>query len=298
MENVLLYYYNISISNIVSSTDYYYFFHGEEMYYFCISNRLETEIATITSYPLEGKYHFLIKNRFNKYLTEYNEKTYVLFKINTLLDDKILFKDMLLINKVPLIKSRIMWQDIWQTKIDYMEEQMKELGIGKDILINSFSYYVGLGENAISYLNNIKQPSLNISLVHYRIYYPNIPINYYNTLSLIEDYDVRDYAEYIKSYFFNGNDYNPLEDIKKMLTIPKYNYTDYILLYARLLYPTYYFDLFSQYINADSFDENKIINILNKQNAYELFLKDCFYEIRSKYNIPEINWIIKRSNRL
>ncbi len=298
MENFILYYYNINISNVVCCSDYYYFFQNEDMYYFCISNRLETEITSIVSYPLENKYHILIKNKFNKYLTEYNDKTYILFKINTLLDDHILFNNLLLNYKIPVIKPRLLWQNIWQTKIDYMEEQMKELGIGKEILINSFSYYIGLGENAISYLHNIKQPSLNISLVHYRIYFPNIPINYYNTLSLIEDYDVRDYAEYIKSYFFNSNDYNPIDDIKSMLAINKYTYTDYILLYARLLYPTYYFDLFSQYINMDNYDENKIINILNKQNSYELFLKDCYYEIKNKYNIPEISWIIKRSNKL
>ena len=179
MENFILYYYNINISNVVCCSDYYYFFQNEDMYYFCISNRLETEITSIVSYPLENKYHILIKNKFNKYLTEYNDKTYILFKINTLLDDHILFNNLLLNYKIPVIKPRLLWQNIWQTKIDYMEEQMKELGIGKEILINSFSYYIGLGENAISYLHNIK-PSCAAQIPTVLILYPNLRYNQIN----------------------------------------------------------------------------------------------------------------------
>ena len=298
MENFILYYYNIKASNIVMGDNYYYFFNDNNMYYFCNTNRLENDLNNLYIYNINRRYHVLLRNRFNNYITIYNDKNYILFRVNTLLDDNINFKDMLHEKRTIVNKGKNVWKYIWQNKIDYMEEQMGELGIGKDILINSFSYYIGLGENAISYLDNLVNDSKNISLVHHRIFYPNIPINYYNTLSLIEDYDVRDYAEYIKIYFFNSDNYNPLNDIKSLLSDDRYTYSDFVLLYARLLYPTYYFDLFSQFIADDIYDDKKIINIMNKQNEYELFLKDCYYEVKNKYNIPEIPWIIKRSNKL
>ena len=65
------------------------------------------------------------------------------------------------------------------------------------------------------------------------------------------------------------------------------------MLYARLLYPTYYFDAYEDIINNNG-DENKLISIVNKINEYELFLKKAYFEISKYTNLERIDWIIKK----
>ena len=49
------------------------------------------------------------------------------------------------------------WGNLWSSKVDYLEYQMSELGKNFPTLLNSFSYYVGLAENAISYVNSLNR---------------------------------------------------------------------------------------------------------------------------------------------
>ena len=85
------------------------------------------------------------------------------------------------------------------------EYQVRELGLDKKVIQESFSYYLGLAENAISYVNNttLKYNSFNskVTLSHRRIFYPNFKINFLNPLSFIFDLEVRDIAEYLKAMF-------------------------------------------------------------------------------------------------
>ena len=214
-------------------------------------------------------------------------------RINTLLNDYVLFDDLLYGNKIRMDKPMVEWPRIWQAKIDYMEKQMKELGVGKEVLIHSFSYYIGLGENAISYYNYNKPVSKNISMCHFRMNNPILPVNYYHPLSLILDYDVRDYAEYFKVSFFN--EMLDMKEVSKFIFDNRYDYNDMILFYSRMLYPTYYFDLFERSI-TDNVLEKRIMDVITKSDKYEMLLKDIYYEIRKKYNIPGVDWLIKKSN--
>lgn len=292
MENYILYYYNLKIKNIIKTDNYYYFTNDNDIFYFCQTTLEEEKLSQLNNLIINNpKYHTMIKNRFFKFLSIYEDKNYILLRINTLLSNIVNFDEMMYQNNIFLNSSNINWAKIWQDKVDYMETQMGELGLGKDILNRSFSYYVGLAENAIAYYNYNQPKSNNVRLCHYRVYYSNLPINYYNPLMLIEDFDVRDYAEYIKSAFFKNEVL--LNDVQKLVNNSKYNYNDMILFYARLLYPTYYFDLFEDFI-ADSLDEKRILTIIELAPKYEEFLVDVYYEIKKNYNIPEIKWLIKK----
>lgn len=296
MENTIYYYYGISVDNLIKQNNYYYFTSKEDIYYFCRTKKIESELKFISKINNQ-KYHKIIKNINGLLLTEINDGTYCLLKINCLLNDVISFQEILKEDKIKMNKSNIRWDTIWQNKIDYLEEQMKELGYSKKILKDSFSYYEGLAENAISYYINNNHETKNISVVHYRISNPNLPINYYNPLNLIVDCDMRDYAEMIKSTFFNDNNNSLIKWVNMLLDDNRYNYADFILFYSRLLYPSYYFDIFNEIIDVEP-KEDKIIKLIEKTDEYEFFLKDVYYEIKKKYNIPSIDWIIKKSNKL
>ena len=294
MENYILYYYNLNIKNVVKLDNCYYFTSDSDTFYFCKTEYGEKELEKLNeNVMVNTKYHLMIRNRFYKFLSSYEDSSYVLVRINTLLNDYVLFDDLLYGNKIRMDKPMVEWPRIWQAKIDYMEKQMKELGVGKEVLIHSFSYYIGLGENAISYYNYNKPVSKNISMCHFRMNNPILPVNYYHPLSLILDYDVRDYAEYFKVSFFN--EMLDMKEVSKFIFDNRYDYNDMILFYSRMLYPTYYFDLFERSI-TDNVLEKRIMDVITKSDKYEMLLKDIYYEIRKKYNIPGVDWLIKKSN--
>ena len=86
-----------------------------------------------------------------------------------------------------------------------------------------------------------------------------------------------------------------MKEVSKFIFDNRYDYNDMILFYSRMLYPTYYFDLFERSI-TDNVLEKRIMDVITKSDKYEMLLKDIYYEIRKKYNIPGVDWLIKKSN--
>lgn len=68
-----------------------------------------------------------------------------------------------------------------------------------------------------------------------------------------------------------------------------------MLLFSRLLFPTFYFDMYDEIIN-NSFNEERIIKIIDKTYEYEdvLFNIYKFIVYEKKIQLEPIEWIIKR----
>lgn len=301
MENFIYYYYNIEPENLNKQKEFYYFWYRDDLFYFCLTKRNIEDVNSINDIinrnGLQNHFHLIIKNRYQSIISEYENNNYVLIKINGLLNDYYDMKRLMQFSLNLKVNSSFKpnWAVIWAKKVDYMEEQINKLGIGKKALVESFSYYVGLAENAISFYNLNKLESMNISLCHYRLYYPNKAINFLNPLALIVDYKVRDYAEYLKYTFFVDSK-KAYQEFNLFNMNNNLEFNDIMLFWDRMLYPSYYFDCFEDSINEVKINEERIIDIISKQGEFELFLKDIYYELRKKFNIPEILWLIKRSN--
>ena len=307
MKEIINYYYNFDCLEIIENNNYVNFTYLGDNYYFVFFNRdndeLKDIILIIDELKLKGiKVHSIIKNRFNLYVTKVGEVNYILFKLNSNPKEIVNFMDvcnnlaLLKLNKVNSKLYRNNWAELWSKKIDYFEYQIKELGKDKLIILDSFSYYVGLSENAISYVNKInKVISISendyITLSHRRIFYPNTNLNYYNPLSFIFDLEVRDVAEYLKIGFFNGED--SLLDLKTFLKMKRLTSYSYHMLYARLLYPSYYFDIYESIMNNNT-EEDELLKIINKVLEYELFLKEAYEEISKYTNLERVDWLIKK----
>lgn len=307
MKEIINYYYNFDCLEIEENKNYTVFNYMGDNYYFVFFNRDKEELNDIISIcnelKLKGfKVHSVIINRFNSYLTKVGDNNYLLLRLNNKSNELVNFMDviynqnLLKLNKTNSKLYRNNWGELWSKKIDYFEYQIKELGKDKLVVLDSFSYYIGLAENAISYVNKINRVigiSDNdlITLSHRRIFSPNIALNYYNPLSFIFDLEVRDIAEYLKCGFFNEED--SLLDLKTYLKSKKLTSYSYHMLYARLLYPSYYFDIYEQIMN-NNLNENELLKIINKVNEYELFLKDAYVEISKYTNLERIDWIIKK----
>lgn len=63
-----------------------------------------------------------------------------------------------------------------------------------------------------------------------------------------------------------------------------------ILFLSRLIFPTYYFDIYEQ-VYMGKKNEKDIKKIVIKNNYYEEFLKKIYLFLRTKYNIPYIDFL-------
>ena len=307
MKESINYEYNLNIENLEEYDNYYRFILSGIYFYFVPITRAAEEVPDIINCSKELKEkgilcHDIMLNREGKSFVNINNSNYMLLKINGNYMDEYALVDILEItNKLSLsaIKSKMYrnnWSMMWSSKIDYFEYQVSELGKNKKGILDSFSYYVGLAENAISYVNKTtktyKQSDHDkITLAHRRIFYPNIKLNYLNPLSFIFDLEVRDVAEYIKVLFFSTDEaYNELELYLKLHKLTPYSYQ---MFYARLLYPSYYFDVYEKIMSGEC-NEEKFINIIEKAEDYEFFLKRSFDLISKYYPIEKVEWIANK----
>ncbi len=149
-------------------------------------------------------------------------------------------------------------------------------------IYDSINYYIGLTENAISYFNMINKENIPLYINHRRI-----KEDLCNPLELIIDYKVRDIGEYLKYCFFNNKD---ISSIINSLNNFNLNNIDYILLYIRMIYPSFYFDKYDNIINNNKNTE-EIDNIINKASLYEELLYNIYLYINRKVKIIGIDWI-------
>ena len=307
MKETLEYYYNLDIDNLEELDGKYHFKIENQDFFFVFYNRgleeLEDIIGVCNEMFLKGiNVHEVIRNRDNSFLTKVNEYNYILFKVNNLSEEYDIFDMVKISNKLVLNNNksslyRNNWSSLWSDKIDFFEYQVRELGVEKNVVKSSFSYYVGLAENAISYVNNaiLKYGGVSsgrIVLSHRRVFYPNYKLNYMNPLSFVFDLEVRDVAEYLKSMFFKKDIEYCLDELKSYLSIRKLNIYEYHMFYARLLYPSYYFDVYDSVMNKNV-NEEELVKIVKRSNDYEKFLKKTYLEISKYVRLDKIDWIIE-----
>ncbi len=303
MKQTIEYYYNLKLDKLFMSSGNFYFTYNSNDYYFVEYLRSKEELKDLVSCYEELKYnnlpvHDFIYNIKNDLITDVEGKKYVLLKINNK-NDKFDIIDLVEFNKKIRLSSkkrdlyRNNWEMLWSSKVDYIENQLNEIKIDP-IIHKSIDYYLGLSETAIAYVNIINSrykisSDDKITLSHKRIYYPNYGLNYLNPLSFIFDLEVRDIAEYIKSVFFAGDDaYLELETYLKSIKLTPYSYN---MLYARLLYPTYYFDIYEKIVNKNE-DSTKLLNIIKKSEDYKEFLKEAYLLISKYAPLIEIEYLI------
>jgi hypothetical protein len=304
MKEYIKYYYNLDIDNISNKENYYSFFYNNFLYIFVYYNRTIEELEDILKIINELKskniyVHEIIFNIYNSPLSKVGDLNYILLKVISNNEDYDIvkindFNNLLVLNNEYSKLYRLNWSLLWSRKVDYIEEQVSKFGKDKKIILDSLSYYIGLCENAISYVSRVndlyKMDNSKICLSHRRIFYPNNSFNYLNPLSFIFDLSIRDVSEYIKTIFFNNED--ALLELSTYLKINKLNTYEYHMLYGRLIYPSYYFDIYESIMNEDE-DESKLIPIIEKSSSYQEFLYKAYLEICKYSKIDEIEWLKK-----
>lgn len=300
MKNILEYYYNIFPDMVYEKSNFYYFYIDDIKYYFTPFNRDINELKGLVEltnklYFKGIKVHTFIVNKDGNFYIEHNKINYVLLRVNTIENEEIDIYDIIKFNNLEVTnqdKLNYSWIKRWEHTVDSFEREVIELNNDYPLLTRYFNYYVGLAENAISYVKNINLEDNNkLYLSHKRIKTPLNNGMLYNPLAFEFDYKVRDISEYIKETFFFSK-FDEDEVFKVMgEEIKSYSLNDIKLLYGRLLFPTYYFDLFEGVLNKER-EEKELEKIINLSKHYELFLKELYYFLKDKYNVEPIEWIV------
>ncbi|MFI3260929.1 MAG: hypothetical protein R3Y13_04365 [bacterium] len=304
MKETIEYNYNIEIDKLDESLETYSFRYINEIFLFCPFKRNKNDINELVSCSNELKNlnipcFEMMQDKNGKELVVVDGEEYVLLKILNTYSNEVDLIDMIEISKKTRVsgekleKYKNNWGDLWSQKVDYFEYQVAQLGHGKDIIIDSFSYFIGLAENAITMVNKCNKKyeygkDDNVCLSHRRIFSPNYVLNYHNPISFLLDLEVRDFAEYIKSSFYNNE--NAILEVETYLKSRRLSIYSYQMFYARLIFPSTYFDLYENAINDKSKEED-IIHIIKSCSEYEKFLADVLVIIRKYVNIEGLTWI-------
>lgn len=274
MRNAIEYYYDIEVDDLSFEEGKYFF-----QKYILVPKVREFDLNLYKYISNLNVYNFrVVINKENNYVTSINGLDYILLERRNNYQLNI---SNLLNNLIPLGKQEIPWDRLWEEKLDYYEDYLKTISSTK--LKESFVYYSGLTENAIKFYKEVKREH-EVYLSHLRL----TEMEYLNPINCIVDYKVRDIGEYIKYIFFADE----IENINFDYLFNNLNEMDLFILYARLLYPSYYYDCYEKITNGT--DDNILDMYISRIEEYEVFLKNIYFKMKMRINLPKIEWIIKK----
>ncbi|MFD1020503.1 hypothetical protein [Thalassobacillus hwangdonensis] len=195
------------------------------------------------------------------------------------------------------------WRTLWANRIDRFEAEVSRLYQERPVAdwhrawIDAAPYVIGLGENAIQYLQESEQESR-----HHEADQPTITFDRYPTQSqtliwfneLRQDHPSRDLAEAIRPMLLRENGAQEMTSfLQNYQARSPLSFFGIRLLYARLLFPVHLLD---QFRNAQA-DERGLMEetrqIFENQKRYELHLK-MFYEwlqlSARDMQLPVLDW--------
>ncbi|MBM7554880.1 hypothetical protein [Thalassobacillus pellis] len=197
------------------------------------------------------------------------------------------------------------WKQLWAQRIDQFEAKIGQLHqerpVGKlhRLWLDSAPYVVGMGENAIQYLQESEQEKRHqegdqATFTFDR--YPTEPQRYIWCDQLRSDHPSRDLAESLRRKLLA--DENPagaaafLSEYQSAAPLSVFGLR---LLYARLLFPVHLLDQFD-YTASRIFEEGLLVEtkeMFDNQKYYEKHLHNFFHMIKmspEQLDIPTLDW--------
>lgn len=300
MNNFIKFFYNMKVTNTNFINNYYEFNHNNNYYRLYILNEEYNiynynNIYTINKELINNTLMSeIILNKDKNIITTYHNINYILLKINCNINKNITLEEIDYLSKVKIVNNnKSNWGLLWSKKIDYLEELISENGKKYPQVVNSFNYFIGLSENAISYYNNIDIDNNMIYYISHKVLRPTDKVDsLYNPLNIIYDYKVRDVAEYIKNSFWTDN-HNIYNELNNYLYKNNLSLNEVKLLISRVLFPSFYFDLYEDIFNYNK-DEKILNNIISRIDEYEEYLNSIIIYFKRFYPIDEIEWLKKK----
>lgn len=212
--------------------------------------------------------------------------------------------------------SRIgQWKNLWEKRIDQMEKvwnsmlyQHPENEFDR-MFLESFPYYMAIGENAIQYLVDTELDDDPKAIDNGTVCHDRFTIHTWgeefwlrNPFDWVFDHCSRDLAEWTRErYFHNYRTHQP--DIQNFYrdyqSIEPLSSFAWRLLYARILFPLHYMECIEDYYSTTSEQQQRLLterleSYLQHSSDHRKFLHD-FYQLTEvpvrKFQIPVIDWL-------
>lgn len=240
---------------------------------------------------------FIVKNKYDKYIStskDNNNICLLTYKIDNQININDFVKMHLSYYNSFSYKINIQQIiDLWDQRIEYIENQcLTNFNFDNDAHLTLYEYTlysIGLAINSLQYLADMNldfKRKYNSTLTHRRIKKMD-KYELFNPFNLIVDHSSRDLAELYK------NDIISLDTLLNICAFYSYSVDEYEYLLARLLFPTFIFDIVEDMENdKSSYDyTSDIYYAIAKSNSQLDKLKSLYNALISKMNIRPINWI-------
>lgn len=236
-----------------------------------------------------GKGPFIINTRFNKKISVYDNKKYVLISVN---EENMSLKDL---NKFHCVfveeDKRLDLKKVlkmWEQRISQVEsEAINSLRVDSvyyknNVEITMFS--LGLAQNALQYLSDVVLDygeNLNdLTIVHKRL--KNLDsFDFFNPFNFIVDHPIKDLVELYR------NDFLSFVDLLEILKYYKLDSKIASVFMARILYPVNVLDMLEENNNKKDVSFNIHLNIEKELQK----LKKIYLYLKKEYNIRPMNWL-------
>lgn len=284
MSHILKMYYGID----VSLNEDGYFHYQNQLYYFCFAPDVGKFLDTYRYYRylmhmcgIEG--YSLVKNHNQDIVSQ--QHILLMYHSGTFA-----FSSYLQVFMQPLPYQKMKIRDIkeqWIHKIDCVREHVQDYAYSfkhDQDMISLIYYYCGIAENSINILNEIliidQEASITLSLsltypVQNYVYEIVNPANY--TISTRP----RQIVNLLRSHFIT------YQNIQELLESQYYDVYEIIYLYARILYPSTFFDQFLKKQLSTQDIQNYYFHLEEERNMYKEMM-----DILSFYvTLPKISWI-------
>ena len=292
MKNFIKKNYNLNPKKIYKKNNQYFFFSNSEKIYIIKTKKDKDELNKLFQLSNElYKYNvpvmtFILNNN-GEYLCKKDSDSIILLKNNTINDNEnITLDDIFKYNiNTDIIKEYNIVSE-WEKNIDDLENEMTEYNKEFPTIQNSLDYFIGLSENAIQLIKNIK--IINNSLGHNLYLNEYNKDNYNNPLNIIKTNRMYDISKYLKyKFYFDVINYDEL------YYVIKNNINDIdnlIFFFSAMLYQDDYFECVKNILNGISEEKELLIYIKNINKYEELlkYIKDNLHNI--KY-IEDITWL-------
>ncbi len=246
----------------------------------------------------DGNVVYIVKNKYNKYISssEGNNNICMLtYKDEKNIDINYFIKmHMAFLNTFNYYVNLDDIIILWDQRLEYIQNQcLVALNFDNDahmILYEYSQFAIGLAINALQYLSDMKidfnKKYYLTTLTHRRIKKMD-KFELFNPFNLIVDHSSRDLAELYKN---NLIDFDTLFSICQSYS---YNVDEYEYLIARLLFPTFIFDIIEDIATDNTmYDYQKeIYYAISKQNEQFDKLKYFYKRISQLMLIRPIDWL-------
>ncbi len=284
MSHILKMYYGINVS--IEETGY--FRYQGELYYFCYIYDIASFMTVYRYYRFMmhqcGTQGFTLVKNHNQDIVSQN---YILLIYHTSPFD---FSNYLqnCLQPFPIPKMKVIEiKEQWIHKIDCVREKVKDYAYSfkhDQDTISLIYYYCGIGENSINVLNEILRIdqnaalSMSLSLSHPIQNYVHEIVNpCYYTVST----RARQIVCLLRSQLLT------YENISELLESQYYDVYEIIYLYARILYPSHFFDLILNDKVTPEMIQNFYFHLHEERLMYQEMLRILSFYV----TLPKISWI-------